>query len=239
MWQPGPHPGQQNPAVSPPGFVSTGLLPGGSEEESRFFPCFFPESQRVRGVISGNKSLRKRHLPRLVCLPSLRPCGWTETESLSCPRKREGGIGDDSTAEASEGGPPAKPRTRRLLRGHSHRCREPPRRFHLRRWTRLPGRGRPGDVATHCQTSVTGGEMFSLRAKGTEHRPRFTRRFDAPTNFGARRTGSASAHQRAPSLTPARTRIQMRGLVATSRPLASLGTSCMPRHCGRRGSSWG
>lgn len=115
VWQPGPHPGQQNPAVSPPGFVSTGLLPGGSEEESRFFP----ESQRVRGVISGNKSLRKQHLPRLVCLPSLRPCGWTETESLSCPRKREGGIGDDSTAEASEGGPPAKPRTRRLLRGHS------------------------------------------------------------------------------------------------------------------------
>lgn len=120
-----------------------------------------------------------------------------------------------------------------------HRCREPPRRFHLRRWTRLPGRGRPGDVATHCQTSVTGGDMFSLRAKGTEHRPRFTRRLDDPTNFGARRTGSASAHQRAPSLTPARTRLRTRGLLATSRPLASLGTSCMPRHCGRRGSSWG
>lgn len=107
------------PGTAEPGGVPTGPLPRGSEEESRFFPCFFPESQRVRGVISGNKSLRKRHLPRLVCLPSLRPCGWTETESLSCPRKREGGIGDDSTAEASEGGPPAKPRTRRLLRGHS------------------------------------------------------------------------------------------------------------------------
>lgn len=111
VWQPGPHPGQQNPAVSPLGFFPEG--------QRRSLASSLASSRRVRGVISGNKSLRKRHLPRLVCLPSLRPCGWTETESLSCPRKREGGIGDDSTAEASEGGPPAKPRTRRLLRGHS------------------------------------------------------------------------------------------------------------------------
>lgn len=235
MWQPGPHPGQQNPAVSPPG-----LFPEG---QRRSLASSLASSRRVRGVISGNKSLRKRHLPRLVCLPSLRPCGWTETESLSCPRKREGGIRDDSTAEASEGGPPAKPRTRRLLRGHS--CLwgpQVPRAPETLSFKAVDTASRPW-ASRRCGDALPDvcdwREMFSLRAKGTEHRPRFTRRFDAPTNFGARRTGSASAHQRAPSLTPARTRLRTRGLLATSRPLASLGTSCMPRLCGRRGSSWG
>lgn len=111
MWQPGLHPGQQNPAVSPPGFVSTGLLPRGSEEESRFFP----ESQRshLREQVAPEATPPSSRLPSVLTTLRL------DRNRISCPRKREGGIADDSTAEASEGGPPAKPRTRRLLRGHS------------------------------------------------------------------------------------------------------------------------
>lgn len=234
MWQPGPHPGQQNPAVSPPGFFPEG--------QRRSLASSLASSLRARESEESSQGTSRSGSDTSLVSSAFRPydpAAGRKPNLSRVPENARVGSGTTAPRRRVRGDPPAKPRTRRLLRGHSHRCREPPRRFHLRRWTRLPGRGRPGDVATHCQTSVTGGEMFSLRAKGTEHRPRFTRRFDDPTNFGARRTGSASAHQRAPSLTPARTRIQMRGLLATSRPLASLGTSCMPRLCGRRGSSWG
>lgn len=237
MWQPGPHPGQQNPAVSPPG-----LFPEGQ----RSLASSLASSRRARESEESSQGTSRSGSDTSLVSSAFRPydpAAGQKPNLSRVPENARAGSGTTAPRRRVRGDPRQSPGRGGFSAvtpaSGGHRCREPLRRFHLRRWTRLPGRGRPGDVATHCQTSVTGGEMFSLRAKGTEHRPRFTRRFDDPTNFGARRTGSASAHQRAPSLTPARTRIQMRGLVATSRPLASLGTSCMPGHCGRRGSSWG